>query len=84
MDMGFAWPQEGLVLGRTTNYRRTIATLQGVLTGLYPDAQNAISVQTAPDADEVLFGRTDSCERLRNLMKAQARALKGAEPSCLF
>ncbi|CAL8468369.1 g7909 [Coccomyxa elongata] len=76
---GFLPPdyREGLVLGRTTNYRRTTATLQGVLTGLYPEAQqHVISIQTAPDVDEILFGRTDSCDRLRNLMKAQARALK--------
>jgi len=51
-----------------------------VITGLYPDAQQqVIAVQTAPDVDEVLFGRTDSCDRLRDLMKAQARALKGAQ-----
>ncbi|KAK9915420.1 hypothetical protein WJX75_008934 [Coccomyxa subellipsoidea] len=75
---GFLPPdyREGLVLGRTTNYRRTIATLQGVMTGMYPDAQQVIAIQTAPDVDEILFGRTDSCERLRNLMKAQARSLK--------
>lgn len=63
--------------GRSTNYRRTIATLQGVITGLYPSAQQPVPIQTAEDVDEVLFGRTDSCERLRSLMKTQARALKG-------
>lgn len=73
------------MLGRTTNYRRTIATLQGVLTGLYPEAQqHVVSVQTAPDVDEILFGRTDSCDRLRNMMKAQARALKGANSLTLL
>ncbi|KAG2424099.1 hypothetical protein HXX76_014774 [Chlamydomonas incerta] len=36
---GFLPPQhqEGLVAARTTNISRTIATLRGVLTGLYPD-----------------------------------------------
>jgi hypothetical protein len=72
--------QEGLLVGRSTNYRRTIATLQGVITGLYPNTSESVPVQTAEDVDEVLFGRTDTCERLRELVKAQARALKGGCP----
>ena len=62
---------------RSTNYRRTIATVQGVLTGLWPDTSSAVPVRVAEDVDELLFGRTDSCERLRDLMKQQAKALKG-------
>ena len=33
--------QDGLVRCRTTNYDRTIRTLQGVLTGLYPEGAGA-------------------------------------------
>ncbi len=52
--------------------------MQGVLTGLWPDTSSAVPVRVAEDVDEVLFGRTDSCERLKELMKQQAKALKGA------
>ncbi len=71
--------QESEVSARSTNYRRTIATVQGLLTGLWPDTAAAVPLQVAPDVDEIMFGRTDSCERLRDLMKAQARALKGKD-----
>ena len=68
---------------KSKNYRRTIATVQGVLTGLWPDTSSAVPVRVAEDVDELLFGRTDSCERLRDLMKQQAKALKGMAASCL-
>ena len=51
--------------------------MQGVLTGLWPDTRSAVPVRVAEDVDELLFGRTDSCERLRDLMKQQAKVLKG-------
>ena len=66
---------------RSTNYRRTIATVQGVLTGLWPDTSSAVPVRVAEDVDEVLFGRSDSCERLRDLVKQQTKALKGTTAS---
>ena len=72
------WMQEGIVVGRTTNYRRTIGTLQGVLTGLYPDTSETVPIATSEEMDEVLFGRSESCARLSGLIKAQARALRGA------
>ena len=34
-------------------------------------------IQTSQDVEEVLYGRSDSCERLMSLMKARTRALKG-------
>ena len=69
---------------RSTNYRRTIATLQGLLTGLWPDTQAAVPLRVSGDADEVMFGRTDSCERLRDLVKQQAQALKGEPSFCTW
>ena len=69
--------QDTEVEARSTNYRRTIATLQGLLTGLWPDASSAVPMRVAQDVDEVMFGRADSCERLKDLMKQQAKALKG-------
>ena len=69
--------QDTEVEARSTNYRRTIATLQGLLTGLWPDASSAVPMRVAQDVDEVMFGRADSCERLKDLMKQEAKALKG-------
>ena len=74
--MGFVL-QDTEVEARSTNYRRTIATLQGLLTGLWPGTQAAVPMRVAQDVDEVMFGRTDSCERLRDLMKQQTKALRG-------
>ena len=51
-----------------------------MLTGLWPDTQAAVPLCVSGYADEVMFGRTDSCERLRDLVKQQAQALKG-EPT---
>lgn len=73
--------QDTEVEARSTNYRRTIATVQGVLTGLWPDTSSAVPVRVAEDVDEVLFGRSDSCERLRDLVKQQTKALKGTTAS---
>ena len=46
-----------LVSARTTNYSRTIASLRGVLTGLFPGAvqqQRPIIVHTSDEIDEFL------------------------------
>ena len=69
--------QEGAVSGRTTNFSRTIATLQGVLTGLYPDASQPIPVATASDMDEIMFANVLSCERLADVMKRARYKLRG-------
>ena len=34
-------------MGRTTNYRRTIGTLQGVITGLWPGTRQEVPVQAS-------------------------------------
>lgn len=59
----------GTLLSRSTNYSRTIATLQGVLTGLYPDAKTPIPVHTTEELDEVLYGNVKSCKRLGEVIK---------------
>ena len=69
--------QEGAVTGRTTNFSRTIATLQGVLTGLYPQASEPIPVATASDIDEIMFANVTSCERLADVMKQARYELRG-------
>lgn len=75
--------QEGAVSGRTTNFSRTIATLQGVLTGLYPDASKPIPVATASDMDEIMFANVLSCERLADVMKRARYELRGKLPVLL-
>lgn len=42
---------------RTTSYQRTIATLQGVLSGLFPGTQQPITVHTTDEIDEILVSR---------------------------
>jgi len=73
----FIYWQDGAVSGRTTNFSRTIATLQGVLTGLYPEAAQPIPVATASDIDEIMFANVLSCERLADVMKRARYELRG-------
>ena len=46
--------QEGSLVARTTSYQRTIATLQGVLSGLFPGTRAPIKVHTSSEIDEIL------------------------------
>ena len=85
---------ENSVYGRTTNYSRTIATLQGVLTGLFPGSAAAASsssssasassssisipVYTTEEMDEVLFGNPESCRRLKSMIKRAVSAANEA------
>lgn len=73
--------QAGAVLGRTTNFRRTVSTLEGVVTGLYPDAAE-VPTHTAGDLDEIMYANVDGCSRLGHLMAAQRQALAGLPPAC--
>ncbi|KAK9804074.1 hypothetical protein WJX73_002754 [Symbiochloris irregularis] len=63
-QMHFLEPQlehAGVLSARTTHFQRTIATLQGVLTGLYPDAAESgitIPAVTAGDGNEIMSGGT--------------------------
>ena len=69
--------QADAVTGRTTNFQRTIGTLQGVLTGLYPDTREAIPVTTAADLDEVLFANVQGCMSLQLAMDAAKNKVQG-------
>lgn len=68
--------QADAVTGRTTNFQRTIGTLQGVLTGLYPDTLEAIPVTTAADLDEVLFANVQGCLSLKLAMNAAKKKVQ--------
>lgn len=65
---------------RSTNYQRTVATLQGVLTGLFPHERDPIPVETAQDVDEILFANVGSCERLQQLLMRARQQVKGKPP----
>lgn len=62
----------GILGSRTTNYSRTVATLAGVLTGLYPGATESIPVMTTEEMDEILFGNPESCRKLKFMIKKLA------------
>lgn len=77
---------EGVVNARTTNYSRTIATLQGVLSGLFPGTAHPITVHTTEEIDEVLYTNVKSCGRLHQLMQDLHRQQReaselGADPA---
>jgi lysophosphatidic acid phosphatase type 6 len=69
---------DGILYCRTTNYSRTVATLQGVLTGLFPDTKKGIQVKTTEEMDEILFGNAASCTRLKEIIKNAASVEKEA------
>ncbi|KAL6770484.1 hypothetical protein ACKKBF_B31420 [Auxenochlorella protothecoides x Auxenochlorella symbiontica] len=75
--------EQDTLLPRTTNYARTVATLAGVLTGLYPGDEGPVPALTTPEMDEVLYANVRSCARLKELvggLHAEARAsAKGDE-----
>ncbi|KAG7667940.1 hypothetical protein Ndes2526B_g01646 [Nannochloris sp. 'desiccata'] len=69
---------DGILYCRTTNYSRTVATLQGVLTGLFPDTKKPILARTTEEMDEILFGNAASCNRLKDIIKNTASVEKEA------
>jgi hypothetical protein len=70
---------DGILYCRTTNYSRTVATLQGVLTGLFPDVKKPIKAHTTEEMDEILFGNAASCKRLKDIIKNTASVEKEAK-----
>ena len=57
---------------RSSNLQRTVATAEGVLRGLFPNAppeQPLATVLVATDQAEWLFPNTDACARLRRLWR---------------
>ena len=64
--------------------RRTVDTLAGVLTGLWPGAAarggGGVPAATSSHLDEVLWGTADNCERLRAMFKSHSRRVRGAPP----
>lgn len=79
--LGFLPPSHrpGLVQSRTTNYQRTVATLRGVLTGLFPDTATPIKVTTSADVDEIMFADSKSCPHFGVFVAAAKAALFGEQ-----
>lgn len=79
-QLGLLPPQyEPAVLSnRTTNFSRTIATMGGVLTGLYPQPGQPMAVSTCHELDEVMYVNERSCTRLGEVMKAHVHQLRVA------
>ena len=62
---------------RSSNLQRTVATAEGVLRGLFPQAppdKPLATVLVATDAAEWLFPNTDACARLRRLWRGEGGA----------
>lgn len=68
--------QEGALSARTTNYARTIATLQGVLTGLYPSLREPVTAVTTSDIDEIMYANVKACARLKSLITSLSKEHK--------
>ena len=60
------------VHARTTNYRRTRATLSAVLAGIFPGTSQAVTAMAGTFNDEILLPQVNRCPELA-AMFAQAR-----------
>lgn len=71
--------QAGSIVSRSTNFSRTLATLQGVLTGLYPAATSTPApVTVSSDLDEMLYADSKKCPHLAALINMGKHAARGA------
>lgn len=76
-ELGFLLPDppRGAVAGRTTNYRRTIGTLELLVAGLLQKAEDSVEITTATELDEILFCNVKRCAQLGALMSSQRAAI---------
>lgn len=74
----------GTLQAHTTSVRRTIATLKGLLTGLYPITQQPISVNAVKEEFEFMYGKNATCQQLGPLYESmqQATAEAGRHTMC--
>ena len=61
---------------RSTNISRTLDTVTGVLSGLYPDTQEPILVETCEDSKEWLYPNHRHCKRLEQLIAGKRRRMR--------
>lgn len=69
-------PLQGTVAGRTTNFRRTIGTLELLVAGLLRKAHGSVDITTAAELDEILFCNAKRCAQLGALMTVQREVIK--------
>ena len=70
---------EDQVKARTTNFQRTINTLQGVLTGLWPDlplSKTTVPILTSGETDEILYADTKTCPHLGTFLEASKALIR--------
>jgi lysophosphatidic acid phosphatase type 6 len=79
-------PSDGAVGARSTNYARTLATIAGVWTGLYPELAAAaagappLRVAVTEQMDEILYGDASACAALGARVRQLAAARSAAPP----
>ena len=61
---------------RSTNISRTLDTVTGVLTGLFPSSRSPILIETCDDTKEWLYPNHRNCQRLQQLMAATKKGLE--------
>ena len=66
---------------RSTNISRTLDTVTGVLTGLYPGTDEPILIETSTDASEYLYPNHRSCKRLSELISLKVSDKRPSFPS---
>jgi hypothetical protein len=64
------------VFAYTTCIRRTVATLTGVLTGLYGDTRVPVVVNASHQDQEILYGKDIMCAALGPLYNASQQAVQ--------
>jgi lysophosphatidic acid phosphatase type 6 len=79
-------PSDNAVGARSTNYARTLATIAGVWTGLYPELAAAaagappLRVAVTEQMDEILYGDASACAALGARVRQLAAAHSAAPP----
>lgn len=68
--------------GRTTNFRRTIGTLELLVAGLLQKAEESVEITTATELDEILFCNVKRCAQLGSLMSSQRSSIACALHPC--
>ena len=78
LERGFLPPEykSNAIKVRSTNISRTLDTVTGVLTGLFPDSEDPILVETCEDTKEWLYPNHRNCKRLQQLMASKKKTLQ--------
>lgn len=79
-ELGFlpAEYSQGDISAHTTNMARTVQTLTGVVSGLYPDVPDSspLQVTTVGDHEEFMYANSAGCPQLKLLMKENRKGVQ--------